>query len=273
MEHRAWKSATQYLAVLWWEGQILRSRVKSRGSSSHRGEAVPLLGGHLVEAVWHPHRQRCQQTLENNHIRRCWNKVVKGDAWCQMCVVIFHNLWKAAATRSCELFLGRLAPSCSLWASVTAQSCKCSWVQQTPGHCSVRPSCRRSQRVKAAVPQKWGVGKHSHIWDKTQEGGAAWQPDRLDKDGVKAGSEWKLETKDWCATAGQGEQSLDNRDWVAEDAIFTPPEHVHTHLQAPHQSTPVTKQRHLVKNEAITLSPGQLDQPCPSGTPQVSRPA
>ena len=52
------------------------------------GKAVPLLEGHLVETVeatW------SQQTPENGHIRRCWNKVVKGEDLCQMCVVIFHN--------------------------------------------------------------------------------------------------------------------------------------------------------------------------------------
>ena len=50
---------------------------------------VPLLEGHLVETVeatWF------QKTPENGHICWCWNKVVDGEAWCQMCVVIFHNL-------------------------------------------------------------------------------------------------------------------------------------------------------------------------------------
>ena len=58
------------------------------GSRATRGKAVPLLEGHLVETVeatW------SQQTPENGHICWCWNKVVKGEAWCQMCVVIFHN--------------------------------------------------------------------------------------------------------------------------------------------------------------------------------------
>ena len=44
--------------------------------------------GHLVEtieATW------SQQTLEGGHIRWCWGKFVEGEAWCQMCVVIFHN--------------------------------------------------------------------------------------------------------------------------------------------------------------------------------------
>ena len=53
-----------------------------------RGKAVPLLEGHLVETVeatW------SQQTLEGSHIRWCWGKVIKGEAWCQMCVVIFHH--------------------------------------------------------------------------------------------------------------------------------------------------------------------------------------
>ena len=58
------------------------------GSWATQGKAVPLLEGHLVETVevtW------SQQTPENCHICWYWNKVVKGEAWCQMCVVIFHN--------------------------------------------------------------------------------------------------------------------------------------------------------------------------------------
>ena len=55
------------------------------------GDTVPLLGGHLVEAVWPPQRQGSQWTLENNHIHWCWNKDIKGAAWCQMCVVIYHS--------------------------------------------------------------------------------------------------------------------------------------------------------------------------------------
>ena len=71
--------------------------------SGHTGKAVPLLEGHLVETVeatW------SQQTPENGHIRWCWNKVIKGEAWCQMYVVIFHDPRKAAATLSREHFLG-----------------------------------------------------------------------------------------------------------------------------------------------------------------------
>ena len=55
------------------------------------GEAVPLLGGHLVEAMWTPNRQRPQWTWENNHICWCWNKITGSEAWYQMCVVICHN--------------------------------------------------------------------------------------------------------------------------------------------------------------------------------------
>ena len=54
----------------------------------HGEKAVPLLEGHLVETVeatW------SQQIPENSHILWCWNKVLKGEAWCQMCVVIFHS--------------------------------------------------------------------------------------------------------------------------------------------------------------------------------------
>ena len=58
------------------------------GSRATWGKEVPLLEGLLVETVeatW------SQWTPESGHIRWCWNKVVKGEAWCQMCVVIFHN--------------------------------------------------------------------------------------------------------------------------------------------------------------------------------------
>ena len=44
-----------------------------------------------METVQKPQRQRSQWALENNHIHWCWNKDVKGEAWCQMCVVIYHN--------------------------------------------------------------------------------------------------------------------------------------------------------------------------------------
>ena len=58
------------------------------GSRATRGKAVPPLEGHLVETVeatW------SQQTPEGSHIRWCWNKVVKGEDWRQMRVVVFHN--------------------------------------------------------------------------------------------------------------------------------------------------------------------------------------
>ena len=58
------------------------------GSPATWGKVFPLLEGHLaetVEATW------SQQTPENGHIHWCWNKVLKDEAWCQMCVVIFHN--------------------------------------------------------------------------------------------------------------------------------------------------------------------------------------
>ena len=65
--------------------------MKSGDLRATQGKVVPLLGGHLVEAVWPPHRQNPQWTQENNHIHWGWNKAIKGEAWCQMCVVILHN--------------------------------------------------------------------------------------------------------------------------------------------------------------------------------------
>ena len=85
------KSATLQLHTCWCSGEKGESpgtEWGSGGSWATRGKAVPLLKGHLVETVeatW------SQQTPENGYIRWCWNKVVKGEAWCQMCVVIFHN--------------------------------------------------------------------------------------------------------------------------------------------------------------------------------------
>ena len=65
--------------------------MKSRGPQAMWGEAVPLLGRYMVEAVQPSNRQRPQWTPESNHIPWCWNKVTKGETWYQMCVVIFHN--------------------------------------------------------------------------------------------------------------------------------------------------------------------------------------
>ena len=77
--------------MLWWEGRIPRRIVESGILQATLGEAVPLLGGHLVEAVWFPPKARPQWIKENNHIHWCWNNIVKGEAWCQVCIVIFHN--------------------------------------------------------------------------------------------------------------------------------------------------------------------------------------
>ena len=58
------------------------------GSQATWGKVVPLLEGHLVETV---EATGSQQNLEGSHICWCWGKVIEGEAWCQMCVVIFHN--------------------------------------------------------------------------------------------------------------------------------------------------------------------------------------
>ena len=74
--------------VLWWEGRIPGTEWGPGGSQATQEKAVPLPEGHLVETVeatW------SKQTPENDHIHWCWNKVVKGKAWCQMCDVISHN--------------------------------------------------------------------------------------------------------------------------------------------------------------------------------------
>ena len=48
-----------------------------------------------------------QWAQENNHIRWCWNKVVKGEAWCQVCVVNFHSPETLLLHNLRKLFLGR----------------------------------------------------------------------------------------------------------------------------------------------------------------------
>ena len=107
-----------------------------------------------MEAVQSPHGPRLQRTPESNHLRWCWNKVVGGEAWCQVCVVTYHNPRNAAATQLHELSLG--------WAGTWLQSLGNSRVSLTfllaagTGQCSVRPSSRGAERVKAAVPQKRG---------------------------------------------------------------------------------------------------------------------
>ena len=65
---------------------------------------MPLPEGHLVETV---EATRSRQTPQNGHIRWCWNRVVEGDAWCQVCVVISHHPPDAAAAPSRGLFLVR----------------------------------------------------------------------------------------------------------------------------------------------------------------------
>ena len=85
------KAATPQLITWWWsggKGESPGTEWGPGGSQATQGKAVPLLEGHLVETVeatW------SQQTPENGHIRWCRNKVLKGEAWCPMRVVIFHS--------------------------------------------------------------------------------------------------------------------------------------------------------------------------------------
>ena len=85
------KAATPQLHT-WWcsggKGESPGAEWGPGGSQATQGKAVPLLEGHLVETVeatW------SQQTPEGSHICWCWGKVVEGEAWCQVWVVIFHN--------------------------------------------------------------------------------------------------------------------------------------------------------------------------------------
>ena len=126
------------------------------GSRASRGKAVPLLEGHLVktvEATW------SQQTPEGSYIRWCWGKVIKGEAWCQMCVVVSIIPETLLLHYLVNFFWGGLTPGRSLREPATAGSSGHSWVQPTFGHCSfdncsVRTSCRGVEWVKAAVLRK-----------------------------------------------------------------------------------------------------------------------
>ena len=78
-------------------GGALVGRVNSQeqsgvlSSSGHTGRGGSPAKRTLDKVCVGPPKARPQWTQENNHIRWCWNKVVKGEGWCQMCVVIFYN--------------------------------------------------------------------------------------------------------------------------------------------------------------------------------------
>ena len=131
--------------VLWWEGRIPRSRVGSRRSSRHTGRSGSTVGrtfGRGCAAT------QSQQTPEKNHICWCWNKVINGEAWCQMCVVIFHSPRKAAAMLSRELFLGRAGT----W--LQSRGTGSSRVQQAfLGAAGIRPL------LGETLPQRGGTGQ------------------------------------------------------------------------------------------------------------------
>ena len=85
------KSAAPQLNTWWCSGGKGESPGREwgpGGSQATRGKAVPLPEGHLVETV---EATRSRQTPENGHIRWCWKKVIKGEAWRHMCIVISHN--------------------------------------------------------------------------------------------------------------------------------------------------------------------------------------
>ena len=127
-----------------------QSRVQ--GSSGHMGS-----GGSLAGRI--PHRQRPQWTQENNHIHWCWNKIVGGEAWCQMCAVIFHNPRNTAAAPSRELSLGRAGTQPQSLDIGSSKVRERSWVSPAPGHCSVRASCRGQNGSKPRSLRSKGLGK------------------------------------------------------------------------------------------------------------------
>ena len=59
-------------------------------------------------------------------------------------------------------------------------------------------------------------------------------------DSVKVGSGWKPKTKDRYMLSDRVEQNSNIETGYLGDTIFTTPMHVHTYLQVPQQSTPVS---------------------------------
>ena len=77
-------------------------------------------------------------------------------------------------------------------------------------------------------------------------------------DSVKAGSRQKPKTKDGCVIADQGEQDSDTRpgSWVTP---LSPSPRMRIRTYKRHNNPPQeAKQRHLMENGAVTLSPAQL---------------
>lgn len=185
------------------------------------GKAGPLPGGYMVEAMQLPHRQRSQQTPYFSHVCWYWNKDVRGPEGAVKrgvrCMFWFTIVPEPLLLHdNAKFFWGGLAP-----ATVSEHLQQHSHVnipggRLAPRHYSKIPSPEGQSRFKPQGPQKWGIWKHSPIWDKIREGGAAWQAEGLVADSVEAVSGWKLETKEGCLVASRREQSSDPRDWEAE---------------------------------------------------------
>ena len=114
-----------------------KSRVRSRRSLDHTGRSGSAPGTTVgTDCV----TTQSQQTPENDHIRWCWNKVIKGEAGAR-CVLRFSIIPETLLLHErVNIFWGRMAPSHSLWASAAAWSRKYFWVWPAPSHCSLRPS-------------------------------------------------------------------------------------------------------------------------------------
>ena len=175
--------------------------------------------------------------------------------------MIFHNPRNAAATLSRELSLG--------WAGTRPQSLGVgsSTVPRTfPGAASTQtwlsetlPQTGRTDQSHSPS-EITGWEKRPHL--RQNSGGRC----RLVTDSVKAGSRQKPKTKDGCVIADQGEQDSDTRpgSWVTP---LSPSPRMRIRTYKRHNNPPQeAKQRHLMENRAVTLSPAQLGQPRSSGT-------
>ena len=118
------------------------------------GQAVPLLGGHLVEALWVPQGKGPSGPGRTTTFAGAGTRSlrVKPGARCMLCFAIIPEM--LLLHNRVNFFWGGWAPGHSLRALAAARSCKHSWVQPAPGHRSVRASRRGAEWITAAVPQK-----------------------------------------------------------------------------------------------------------------------
>ena len=154
-----------------------------------------------------------------------------------MCVVIFHNLWKAAAILSWTF-------SGAGWHLTTV-----SGHRQQHGPMNI-PGCSWHPAIAQWCPPQRGRVSQSHSCSEVR--GREKQPHLRQNSGGRyclglghrlcRSEEWTgMEDKDGTVIADREEQSSNTRDWVAVWCHFhQEPTYNHRHLGALQQSTPVS---------------------------------